>query len=218
MIQIIDLHKEYKTVSGTIKALDGLSLTVKMGQRIGLLGRNGSGRSTLIRVVGGVEMPTRGRINRGMSVSWPLAFRGGFQNDLSAYGNLRFLACIYDKSFDQIAGYVEEFTELGDRLKDPVYTYSSGMRAKLSFAVSLAIEFDCYLIDEVLAVGDQRFRRKCREELFEKRSDRAMLMVSHQARSIKEACDIGILIDNGKYVDTFDINADKKWRRYAKAE
>jgi capsular polysaccharide transport system ATP-binding protein len=218
MIEVIELVKEYQTESGRIRALDGLSLKVPRGARIGVLGRNGSGKSTLIRIVGGVETPTRGKIIRSMSVSWPLAFRGGFHQNLSGRENLRFLARIYNRPFQELIGYVEEFTELGERLRDPVGTYSSGMRAKLSFGASLAIEFDCYLIDEVLAVGDQRFRTKCREELLEKRRDRALLMVSHQTATIQQTCDIGILIRDGKCIDTFDINADRKWQRYVKAD
>ena len=218
MIEIVDLVKEYKTDSGTIRALDGLSLRFGRGQRIGILGRNGSGKSTLIKIIGGVELPTSGKITRSMSASWPLAFRGGFHNDLSAYQNLRFLSRVYDRPYDELCAYVEDFTELGVRLKDPLFTYSSGMRAKISFGVSLAIEFDCYLIDEVLAVGDQRFRRKCRIELFEKRRDRAMLIVSHQPQTIQQSCEIGLLIKDGRCIDTFDIKADRKWQKYAMAD
>lgn len=218
MIELIDLAKEYRTDTGRVRALDGISFTVRRGQRIGVLGDNGSGKSTLIRLVGGVELPTSGKILRHMSVSWPLAYRGGLHQDISGYGNLRFLSRIYDRPYDEVCAYVQDFTELGERLKDPVYTYSSGMRAKLSFAISFAIEFDCYLIDEIIAVGDQRFRRKCREELFEKRQDRALLMVSHQVGTVEQACDIGILIKDGRHIDTFDIKADRKWRQYAKRE
>jgi capsular polysaccharide transport system ATP-binding protein len=210
--------KEYKTASGKIRAVDGISLTIKRGERVGLLGRNGSGKSTLIRLIGRVELPTRGKIVRRMSVSWPLAYRGGFQPYLSAYNNLRFLSRIYDRPFDEMCACVEEFTELGRRLKDPVHTYSSGMRAKLSFGVSLAIEFDCYLIDEVLAVGDRRFRKKCRVELFEKRSDRALLMATHQVGTIQRSCESAILIKDGRCIDTFDVKADGDWPQYARAE
>ncbi|HVT26456.1 MAG TPA: hypothetical protein VHE81_00415, partial [Lacipirellulaceae bacterium] len=110
---------------------------------------------------------------------------------------------------------VEDFSELGRRLQDPVNTYSSGMRAKLSFGVSLGVEFDCYLIDEVVAVGDKRFRRKCREELEEKRHDRAMLMVSHQPNNIKQFCDTAILLEQGRYVDSFDVKSGTEWRKHA---
>jgi capsular polysaccharide transport system ATP-binding protein len=153
-----------------------------------------------------------------MSVSWPLAFRGGFHNDLSAESNVKFLARIYNKPFDEMTAYVEDFTELGRRMKDPLFTYSSGMRAKLSFGVSMAIDFDCYLIDEVYAVGDKRFRKKCRIELFEKRQDRALLMVSHQAATIQQSCDTAILIKDGRCIDTFDVTGDGSWRKYAGAE
>ena len=149
-----------------------------------------------------------------MSVSWPLAYRGGFHGELSGESNVRFLARIYEKPFAEMVGFVEEFTELGKRLRDPVYTYSSGMRAKLSFGLSMAIEFDCYLIDEVLAVGDRRFRKKCRVELFEKRRDRALLIVSHQASAIQQSCETAILIQDGRHVDTFDVNGERNWRKY----
>jgi capsular polysaccharide transport system ATP-binding protein len=214
MIRVDNVVKEYKSRTGRIRALDGLSLDVARGRRIGVLGRNGSGKSTLIRLVGGVEIPTTGTVTRDMSVSWPLGFRGGFEKDLSAYDNVRFLARIYRKKFEDIAHFVEEFSGLGKRLRDPIDTYSSGMRAKLSFGISLAIEFDCYLVDEIIAVGDPSFRRKCRLELFEKRSDRALLMVSHQERIIKQSCDIGVLIERGRHIDTFDIQSGSEWRRY----
>jgi capsular polysaccharide transport system ATP-binding protein len=217
MIEAVNIVKEYKTDTGRIRALNDVSLRIEKGQRIGVLGKNGSGKSTLIRVIGGVEVPTSGTLKLDMPVSWPLAYRGGFNVNLSGYDNLRFLARIYKKPFEEMAAYVEDFSELGRRLHDPVSTYSSGMRAKFSFGLSLAIEFDCYLIDEVFAVGDQQFRRKCRIELFEKRRDRALLMVSHQPGTIQQACDIGILIKDGKHVDTFDIHADRDWRRHAAA-
>ena len=217
MIETIDLKKEYQGDSGKIQALNGISLKVEKGQHIGVLGKNGSGKSTLVRLIGGVEVPTSGRVVRTMTSSWPLAFKGGFNIELSGYDNLKFLSRIYRRPFDEMALYMEEFTELGPRLRDPIYTYSSGMRAKLAFGLSLAIEFDCYLVDEVFAVGDRQFRRKCKEELFDKRRDRALLMVSHQPSTIQQTCDIGILIEKGVLVDTFDIKADKSWRRYALA-
>jgi capsular polysaccharide transport system ATP-binding protein len=216
MIETVNLTKEYRTDTGKVVALDGVSIQIRPGQRIGVLGENGSGKSTLIRLIGGVEMPSKGKIVRRMSVSWPLAYRGGLHPDLSGVNNLRFLSRIYDRPFEEVYAYVEDFTELGNRLKDPVYTYSSGMRAKLSFGICFAIEFDCYLIDEIIAVGDQRFRRKCREELFEKRRDRALLMVSHQPATIQQSCDIGILISEGRLVDKFDIAADHKWRQHVR--
>jgi capsular polysaccharide transport system ATP-binding protein len=214
MIVVQNVTKDYHTATGTIRAVDNVSLSIAKGRRLGVLGVNGSGKSTLIRLIGRVELPTSGKITRSMSVSWPLAFRGGFHKYHSAYDNLKFLARIYDRPYEPMKAYLEEFTELGERLNDPIETYSSGMLAKVSFGTSLAFEFDCYLVDEVVAVGDMAFRRKCRIELFEKRRDRALLIASHQARTIEQSCDDAILIEDGRLVDTFDIHADKNWRRH----
>lgn len=215
MLQLVHLVKKYKTESGSITALNDVSLTVRRGDRIGILGHNGSGKSTLIRLVGGIEAPTSGRVQRGMSVSWPLGFRGGIHPNLTAVENIRFIARIYGLNSEEIAQRVQEFSELGVRLRDPVRTYSAGMRAKLSFGISLAIEFDCYLIDEIVAFGDRRFRRKCKEELFDKRGDRSMLIVSHLPSVLRRYCNKVIVMRRGSLVDEIDINDDSVWRRYA---
>jgi len=186
--------------------LNDVNLTVERGQRIALLGRNGAGKSTLIKLIGGVEMPTSGKITRQMSVSWPLGFAGGFQGSLTGYDNARFIARIYQRGYSQIRDFVEEFTELGQQLKMPVKTYSSGMRARLAFALSLAIEFDCYLIDEIILVGDQNFHRKCYHELFEKRKDRAMILASHSTEVVREYCDRAVVIHQGTAKDFGDVN------------
>jgi capsular polysaccharide transport system ATP-binding protein len=133
-----------------------------------------------------------------MSVSWPLGFGGGFQGSLTGYDNARFISRIYGHDYRDIREFVEEFTELGRQLKMPVKTYSSGMRARLAFALSLAIEFDCYLIDEVIMVGDANFHRKCHYELFEKRADRALVLASHSAELINEFCDRALVLHLGK--------------------
>jgi len=173
---------------------------------VGLLGRNGAGKSTLIKLIGGVEMPTSGKISRTMSVSWPLGFSGGFQGSLTGYDNARFIARIYRRDYKDIRDFVEDFTEMGKQLKTPVKTYSSGMRARLAFALSLAIEFDCYLIDEIILVGDQNFQRKCQVEMFEKRQDRAMLIASHSPDFMKEFCSKAVIIDKGFVSIHDDIN------------
>src|SRR6185437_9463096 len=152
---------------------------------------------TLIKLIGGVEMPTSGKIRRKMSVSWPLGFGGGFQGSLTGYDNARFIARIYGHHYREIRDFVEDFTELGPQLKMPVKTYSSGMRARLAFALSLAIEFDCYLIDEVIMVGDANFQRKCHYELFDKRRDRALIIASHSHDIVHEYCDTALVLDDG---------------------
>lgn len=197
MIRCENLRKSYHGGHGNHEVLKGVNLTVAPGQRLALLGRNGAGKSTLIKLIGGVELPTGGRVVREMSCSWPIGFNGGFQGSLTGFDNARFIARIYGKSYGEIRDFVEDFTELGGSLAMPVKTYSSGMRARLAFALSLAIEFDCYLIDEVILVGDQNFQRKCHFELFEKRADRAMIIASHDMHTIDNLCDSAVVIHDG---------------------
>ena len=198
MIQLEHVYKSYPTRQGPRTVLDGLNLQVEKGQKIGILGRNGAGKSTLIRLISGAEMPTSGRVRRGFRVSWPLAFGGAFQAYLTGLDNLRFICRIYDVDYHNVVPFVEEFTELGIYLREPVLHYSSGMRARLAFALSMAIEFDCFLIDEVISVGDSRFHEKCRIELFEKRKDRALILVTHDAEMIKAHCESALVLHNGK--------------------
>jgi capsular polysaccharide transport system ATP-binding protein len=186
--------------------LNDVSLVVERGDRLALLGRNGAGKSTLIKLIGGVEMPTSGKITRDMSVSWPLGFHGGFQGSLTGYDNARFIARIYKRDYADIRAFVEDFTEMGRQLATPVKTYSSGMRARLAFALSLAIEFDCYLIDEIILVGDQNFSRKCHYELFERRNDRTLILASHSADTVRSMCNRAIVIDNTQATAYDDVN------------
>lgn len=197
MIRCENLKKSYPMGSGRKQVLKGVGLTVTPGEKVGFLGRNGAGKTTLIKLIGGVEMPTSGRITREMSVSWPLGFGGGFQGSLTGYDNARFISRIYGHDYRDIKDYVEDFSELGRQLKMPVKTYSSGMRARLAFALSLAIEFDCYLIDEVIMVGDQNFHKKCHEELFVKRADRALILASHSAELIRDYCNRAMVLEDG---------------------
>lgn len=198
MIVCQNVSKSYKHAGGRKQVLDKVNLVVKRGDRIALLGRNGAGKSTLIKLIGGVEMPTSGKIIRGMSLSWPLGFAGGFQGSLTGYDNVRFIARIYGRDYKDLKALVDDFTEIGQQMKMPVKTYSSGMRARLAFALSLAIEFDCYLIDEIILVGDQNFQRKCRYELFEKRKDRTMILASHSTDIVRQFCNRAFVIHQGQ--------------------
>jgi capsular polysaccharide transport system ATP-binding protein len=191
---------------GRKQVLREINLNVQPGEHIGFLGRNGAGKTTLIKLIGGVEMPTSGKVRRQMSVSWPLGFGGGFQGSLTGYDNARFIARIYGHHYREIRDFVEDFTELGPQLKMPVKTYSSGMRARLAFALSLAIEFDCYLIDEVIMVGDANFQRKCHDELFNKRADRAVVLASHSPQLISEFCDRALVLDQGQGTIYTNVN------------
>lgn len=213
MIRLANIQMEYPTRNGIHKVLNDVSLSIKRGQKVGILGRNGSGKSTLIRLLGGIEQPTRGQIMRSMTVSWPLAFQGGFQIALTGLDNLRFICRIYGVDYKKVLQFVEEFAELGEYFREPVKKYSSGMFARLGFAISMAIEFDCYLIDEVLAVGDSRFHEKCHHELFEKRADRAMVLVSHQPGQIKKLCNTFYVLHNGA-MEQFD-DPDAAYTYYA---
>jgi capsular polysaccharide transport system ATP-binding protein len=197
MIVCEDLVKSYTHGKSTKTVLRDINFSVDHGARLGLLGRNGAGKSTLIKLLGGVELPTSGRVRRDMTMSWPLALDGGFQGSLTGYDNARFIARIYGQEFSDVRAFVEDFTELGSHLRMPMRTYSSGMRARLAFGLSLAIEFDCYLIDEVIAVGDQNFARKCQHELFERRADRAIILASHDVDTVRHLCSKALVLDRG---------------------
>ncbi|MCC8396974.1 ABC transporter ATP-binding protein [Paraburkholderia sp. MMS20-SJTR3] len=207
MIELSGVNKRYGTRQGQRTILDGVNLKVARGDKLGILGKNGSGKSTLIRLISGSEQPSAGDIKRSMSVSWPLAFAGGFQGSLTGLDNLRFVCRVYGVPPERVIPFVEEFSELGIYLREPVKKYSSGMRARLAFAISMAIEFDCFLIDEVIAVGDARFHAKCNYELFQKRKDRAMILVSHDPRIVREHCDRACVLHNGKLLDFSEVDS-----------
>ena len=198
MIHIDNVSKYYNTRQGPVTVLDDVNLVIKPGEKVGILGRNGAGKSTMIRLISGAERPSSGRIKRDMSVSWPLAFGGAFQGTLTGLDNLRFICRVYGTSTEDKIAYVQEFSELGRYLGEPVKSYSAGMRARLAFAISMVVEFDCFLIDEIVAVGDSRFHEKCRVELFEKRKDRAMIIVSHDPGYVREHCDHAAVLVKGK--------------------
>lgn len=198
MIRICDVNKSYPTRGGMVSILRDANLSVDRGERVGILGRNGAGKSTLIRLISGAERPTSGFIERDMSVSWPLAFGGAFQGSLTGLDNLRFICRIYDVDPREKIKFVQDFSELGIYLNEPVKSYSSGMRARLAFAISMVIEFDCFLIDEIIAVGDARFHEKCNHELFERRGDRAMIIVSHDAGYIRQHCTRAAVLVGGE--------------------
>lgn len=212
MISVQNINKKYLTRNGWRTVLSGINFNIKKGEKIGILGRNGAGKSTLIRLLSGVEPPTSGEIIRNMSISWPLAFSGAFQGSLTGMDNLRFICRIYGTDIDKAKAFVEEFSELGEYLYEPVKKYSSGMKARLAFAISLSVEFDCYLIDEVIAVGDSRFNAKCKYELFEKRKDRAIILVSHSPSAIREYCDQAMVLEEGK-LHAFD-SIDQAYQFY----
>jgi len=197
MIELRDIAKQYRVRYGRQTVFEHVNLRIEKGEKIGILGRNGAGKSTLIRLLSGAELPSRGTIVRGMSVSWPLAFGHAFQGTLTGLDNIRFICRVYGADASKVIPYAEDFSELGAFMREPVKTYSSGMRARLAFAISMAIEFDCFLIDEVISVGDARFHEKCKFELFEKRADRAMIIVSHEAHNVRDHCGQACVLHEG---------------------
>ncbi len=201
MLQVNDVSKVYYTRQGPRTVLDRVSFQLERGNNVGILGRNGAGKSTLIRLLSGAERPTQGRIERGMSVSWPLAFGGAFQGHLTGLDNLKFICRIYGVDYKPLVPFVEDFTELGVYFREPVSHYSMGMVTRLAFALSMAIEFDCFLIDEAMVVGDARFHERCHIELFEKRRDRAFILVTHEASVIKLYCKSACVLHQGRLLD-----------------
>lgn len=197
-ITLRNIFKEYHTPSGPAVVLNDVSFEIGPGEKIAVLGRNGAGKSTLVKLVGGVEQPTSGLIYRGMSMSWPVAFGGGFEASMTGLDNIRFIARLYNKPIQETIDQVDDFAELGKHLLLPVKAYSSGMRARLAFALTLSIDFDCFLIDEVISVGDQRFQRKSHDALFVKRKHCSMILVSHDMHIIREYCQKALVLKAGR--------------------
>src|SRR6059058_1489499 len=191
-----DYHSE--TGHGWHRVLSGVSFTIAPGEKVAILGRNGAGKSTLIRLISGIELPTLGTIDRQMSVSWPVGLTGGIGGSMTGNDNIRMICRLYNKPFAIMREYVEDFAQLGKFLSEPVRTYSAGMRARLNFALSFAVDFDCYLIDEVIAVGDTRFQQRSHEELFEKRADRSLILSSHVPDVVRSYCSRALVLHRGR--------------------
>ena len=197
-IELLNIVKEYHTAVGVRRVLDGISFDIAQGEKIAVLGKNGAGKSTLVKIIGGVENATSGTVTRDLFMSWPIAFAGGFETTMSGFDNIRFIARLYGVPIQDAVAFIDDFAELGRLLYLPVRTYSSGMRARLAFGLTLAVNFECFLIDEVISVGDARFQQKCFDELFVKRRDCAMILVSHDAEIIKQYCKKALVLKSGR--------------------
>lgn len=197
-LELIGIDKRYQTRTGVKHVLDDVNLKINNDTSIGILGINGAGKSTLIRLISGAEMPTKGTIVRKMSISWPLGFGGSFQGSLSGADNIKFICRIYKKDIRESIDYVQEFAELSKDIYEPVKNYSTGMLTRLAFGISLAVNFDCYLIDEIIAVGDSRFHKKCINEIFVKRKEKSKIIVSHQSEIIRAYCTESAVLHLGK--------------------
>ena len=197
-VAAVDVSQVFESAHGHHWALDGISFRVGPGERLGIVGPNGSGKSTLIRILAGLLQPTRGRVHRGLRLSFPLTLGGSFEGEMTGYDNVRFLCRIYDLPFQETFDYVTDFAELGRHMYEPVRFYSDGMRMRLAFALSLAMDFECYLIDEVILVGDRRFQLKCHDELFGRRGHCGMIMAVHDAGMINEYCQSALILKAGR--------------------
>jgi capsular polysaccharide transport system ATP-binding protein len=210
MIIVDDVHKRYRTEHGPGKwVLSGVSFTIPPKVNVGLVGRNGAGKSTLLRLIGGTDTPSRGRIERACRVSWPMGFGGGLQGSLTGRQNAKFVCRILgreDEMADRLA-FMQDFAEIGGSFDEPVKTYSSGMKSRLQFAMSLAFDFDVYISDEVTSTGDAAFRGKA-NQAFKNLADRAsLIMVSHSDSTLREFCSAGIWLHEGR-AHWFDDIAD----------
>ena len=201
MINALGLCKDYHSEMvghAAHRVLSDISFSLGPGEKLAVLGRNGAGKSTLIRLIAGIELPTEGTLERTMSVSWPVGLNGGVGGSMTGNDNIRFIGRLYNKPIKLLAEFVDDFAELGKFLAEPVRTYSSGMRARLNFALSIAVDFDCYLIDEIIAVGDYRFQKRCQEELFEKRADRSLILASHVPFIVRDYCTRALVLHRGR--------------------
>lgn len=213
MIELVDICKSYHLKGVRKPILHNLSFAFPTGRNVAIMGQNGAGKSTLMRLIAGTEQPDSGRIYRSTRVSWPLGFSGGFNSTMTGLENVRFVARIYGQDTEAVIAYVQEFAELGQSLKLPIKTYSSGMKARLAFGLSMAIEFGCYLIDEITAVGDENFKIKSQAVFKQKLAKAQIIMVSHSAGDIKSYCDCGLfLARDGVYFydDVDDLIKDYK--------
>lgn len=198
MIEFRGITKSYATHGQPKVILDNLNLALPTGAKIGVMGRNGAGKSTLLGMVSGTVRPDSGEIRRHASISWPLGFAGSFAGDLSGAQNVRFVARIYGIDTDALVAYVEDFAELGEFIDMPVRSYSSGMKARLAFGMSMGIAFDWYLVDEITAVGDAAFKRKSLAVFKHRLKDAGLLMVSHSIDTIRSYCTSGLVLENGR--------------------
>lgn len=206
MITLDNVSKYYPTKFGRHYVLKNVSFTLPGDRNIGILGANGAGKSTLLRLLGGMDMPNKGKVIRHSRVSWPLALSGGFQGSMSGRENTRFVCRIHGvHDTAEVEEWVKAFSEIGQHYELPIKGYSSGMKSKFSFAVSMAFDFDIYLTDEITSVGDARFRQKCIDVFTQKRETASLIMVSHDMKTLRQQCDMGIVLQNGQLTLHDDI-------------
>lgn len=210
MLDVRNVTKSYLTPRGRRYVFRDLSFSVPPNRNIGLVGRNGSGKSTLMRLIGGADTPDRGKIITDRSISWPVGLSGGFQGSMTGRDNVKFVCRVYGaigERMTEVIDYVRDFSDLGKWFDEPVKSYSSGMRSRLAFGLSMAFQFDYYLIDEVMSVGDAHFRKKSNRAFAEKMKRSNIILVSHSMDDIKRLCNLVLLIENGGVKIFEDVDA-----------
>lgn len=208
MFELRNVTKSYLTPKGRRFVFRNLSLAIPPGKNIGLIGRNGAGKSTLMNLLGGADMPDSGIIATDRSISWPVGLTGGFQGSMTGRDNIKFVCRIYGATGEAMrekVRYVQEFAEIGDWIDEPIKTYSSGMRSRVAFGLSMAFDFDYYLIDEVMSVGDAQFRKKCADVFQDKMQNSNIVLVSHNMPEIRKLCDIVLLVRGGEILIFDDV-------------
>ncbi|TJZ94146.1 ABC transporter ATP-binding protein [Paracoccus gahaiensis] len=198
MIHLQNISKTYRLNGKRKVVADDITATFPSGQAIALLGRNGAGKSSLLRMISGAMLPSSGKILSTGTISWPVGFAGSFNGELTGEQNCRFVARVYGIDTDELLFFVQDFAELGDHFKLPLRTYSSGMKSRLAFGLSMAVPFDTYLVDEVSAVGDAAFKAKSNRVFNERMSKSGAIVVSHSMGMLRKTCHAGAVLENGK--------------------
>ena len=201
MFELRNVTKSYLTPKGRRYVFRNLSLSIPPGKNIGLIGRNGAGKSTLMRLLGAADIPDSGSVVTDKSISWPVGLTGGFQGSMTGRENIKFVCRVYGAVGDDMREkirYVQEFAEIGDWIDEPIKTYSSGLRSRVAFGLSMAFDFDYYLIDEVMSVGDAQFKRKCVDVFQEKLQQSKVVLVTHNMNEVQKICDIVLLVRDGE--------------------
>lgn len=198
MIRFENLTKSFEVHGGRKLVIDNLSLTVETGKSLALLGRNGAGKSTLMSIIAGNMRPDSGRVVTNGTMSWPIGQAGSVHPQMTGAQNVRFIARVYGIETEELVDFVQDFAQIGDHFHMPVRTYSSGMRSRLTFGLSLGIKFDTYLIDEVTAAGDAAFRARSAALFHERMKTSDAIMVNHNLNELKEFCDAALILEHGK--------------------
>lgn len=220
MIELKELTKSFVTPKGRHYVFKDLNAILPENKSVALLGKNGAGKSTLLRIIGGIDFADSGQVITEKSISWPVALSGGFQGSLTARQNVRFVARLYvdnEEQVDYVVRFVEEFAEIGKYYDMPIKSYSSGMRSRIGFGLSMAFNFDYYLLDEVGAVGDASFRKKSQNLLNDLKESSNLIMVSHDLKDLTQNCDVAFLVRDGKAEYFEDVQeAVEVYKAYAK--